>query len=93
MSTVFVDSPPAGWFILDVVRAERRKWNWTALMIDVHPDELKHCRCKTAFLYVHPNEYRPGTTTAHEVWVRIPGKHKNRDAAWNCLEDMMAARH
>jgi hypothetical protein len=43
-------------------------------MIDVHPDELKHCLCKTAFLYVHPNEYRPdGSRTAREAWVRIPG--------------------
>jgi hypothetical protein len=70
----YADTPPAGWFILDVVRREARKWDWAALMIDVDPDELKHCHCKTAFLYVHPNEYRPdGTRTAHEAWVCIPG--------------------
>ena len=55
----YLDRPPAGWFALDVMRKEARKWDWVALMIDVHPDELKHCLCITAFLYVDPNEYRP----------------------------------
>jgi hypothetical protein len=34
-----------------------------------------------------------GSRTAHEAWVRIPGKHRNRDAAWDALEDMIATRH
>ena len=47
-----------------------------------------------AFLYVHPNEYRPdGSRTAREAWVRVPGKHRNRDAAWEALEEMIATRH
>ena len=62
------DRPPSGWFALDVMRKESRKWDWVALMVDVHPDELKHCLFKTAFLYVHPNEYRPdGSRTAREA--------------------------
>jgi hypothetical protein len=91
----YLDRPPSGWFALAVMRKEWRKWDWVALMIDVHPDELKHCLCKTAFLYVHPNEYRPdGSRTAREAWVRIPGKHRNQDAAWDALEeDMIATRH
>ena len=90
----YLDRPPSGWFCLDVMRREARKWDWCALMIDVHPDELKRCFCKVAFLYVHPSEYRPdGSHTAREVYVRIPGKHRNRDAAWNALEDMLATRH
>jgi len=37
-----LDRPPSGWFALDVMRkGNGRKWDWVALMIDVHPDELK----------------------------------------------------
>jgi hypothetical protein len=91
----YLDQPPPGWFALDVMKAgSGRKWDWCALMIDVHPDQLKHCLCKTAFLYVHPNEYQPdGSRTAREAWVHIPGKHRNKDAAWDALEDMLATRH
>jgi hypothetical protein len=76
------------------MRKEKRKSEWVALMADVHPDELRHCLCKTAFLYVHPHDYKPdGRHTAREAWVRVPGKHRNRVAAWDALEDMVATRH
>jgi hypothetical protein len=71
----YLDRPPSGeWFVLNVMRTEWRKWDWLALMIDVHPDELKHRLYKSAL-------------------VRIPGKHRNRDAAWDALENMLATRH
>jgi hypothetical protein len=90
----YLDQPPAGWFPLDVMRKEARKWDWVALMIDVHPDDLKTCACDfPALFYVHPKEYRPGERTACQRWVRIPGKHRNRDAAWNALEEIIATRH
>jgi len=90
----YVDRPPAGWFVLDVLRKGERKWDWCALMIDVDHDDLKHCWCKTAFLYVDPNEYRPHEgRIAREVWLLIPGKHRNKEAAWEALEDMLATRH
>jgi len=54
--TEYLDCPPTGWFALDVMRKGKQK-SWVALMVDVHPDELRHCLCKTAFLYVHPNDY------------------------------------
>lgn len=95
MSTVeILDRLPAGWFALNVVK-ETRKWDsWVALMIDVHPSELKHCLCKIAFLYVEPDKYRPdGSRTAREAWVRVPGKHRNKEAAWDALQDVLAARH
>jgi hypothetical protein len=42
--SMLIDRPPAGWFALAVMKAgSGRKWDWCALMIDVHPDELKHC--------------------------------------------------
>jgi hypothetical protein len=28
------DRPPAGWFVLDVMRKQARKWDWVALLID-----------------------------------------------------------
>ena len=35
----------------------------------------------------------PETTWREHAWVRIPGKHRNEDAAWSALQDMMATRH
>jgi hypothetical protein len=75
----YLDRPPVGWFALDVMRKESRKWDWCALMIDVHPDELKHCLCEGR--------------TVRNAFVRIPGKHGNWDAAWDALENMIATRH
>lgn len=91
----YLDRPPVGWFALDVARTGNgRKWDWVALMVDVDPDELKHCTCKIAFLYVHPDEYRPdGNRTAREAWLRIPGKHRNSEAAWAALQDFLATRY
>ena len=37
-----------------------------------------------------PDELKPGTAF---LWVRIPGKHRNKDAARAALEDMIATRH
>jgi hypothetical protein len=31
--------------------------------------------------------------TAHNTFVSIPGKHRDKDAAWDVLEDMLATRH
>ena len=87
------DRRPA-WHVLDVMRKQSRSWDWVALMVDVHPDELKHCRCQTAWLYVHPDDYKPdGSRTAREAWVRVPGKHRNWEAAWDAVEEMVATRH
>ena len=93
-SIQYLDRMPEGWFMLDIMRAKRGpSWDWVALVIDIDPDELKHCRCEIAFLYVDPDDYRPGNRVAREAWVRIPGKHRNKDAAWDAFEDLSAARH
>jgi hypothetical protein len=77
-ATEYLDRPPSGWFVLDVMRKGARKSDWVALMIDVHP-----------------NEYRlGGFRKAREAWVRLPGRHRSRDAAWAALvEDVMTTRH
>ena len=90
----YLDRPPSGWFALDVMRKEARKWDWVALMVDVNPDDLKTCTCDfPALFYVHPKDYRPGERRARQCWVLIPGKHRNWDAAWDALQDTMATRH
>ena len=90
----YLDRPPSGWFALDVMREKARKRNWIALLVDVDPDNLKVCACDfPALFYVHPKDYRPGDRTVHQGWFRIPGKHEDRDAAWDALQDMMATRH
>jgi hypothetical protein len=92
----FVDRPPAGWFVLDVVRSDEnpRGRDWTALMVDVDPDDLNKYEVEfPALFYVHPNNYRPGFRKASQCWVNIAGKHRSRDAAWAALEDMIALRH
>jgi hypothetical protein len=72
----YLDRPAPGWFALDVMRkGNGRKWDRVALMVDVDPEELKHCR------------------TARAAWVRVPGKHRNHEAAWDAFHDMMATRH
>jgi hypothetical protein len=95
MTTIkYLDRPPAGWFALDVMRKEARKWDWVVLMIDVDPDDLKGYVCDfPALFYVHPKDYRPGERKAQQRWVRVPGKHRNHDAAWDAVEEMIATRH
>ena len=78
-ATEYFDRPPAGWFVLDVMRKESRKWDWVALMVDVDPD--------------HPKDYRPSGRAVHQRWVRIAGKHRNGDAARDALENLIATRH
>jgi hypothetical protein len=74
----YLDRPPAGWFVLAVMQKEERGRDWVALMVDFDPDD--------------PNCMgRP--PAAHNAWVRIPGKHRERDRAWDVLEQMMATRH
>jgi hypothetical protein len=93
MRKEYLDRVPSGWFVLDVMRKGSREWEWVALIVDVHPDELKHCLCKIAFLYIEPHEYKPTGRTAQEAWVNIPGKHRSRDAAEAALENIIGTRH
>jgi|NGEPerStandDraft_6_1074524.scaffolds.fasta_scaffold186385_2 hypothetical protein len=91
--TKYLEQPPAGWFVLDVMRSGARGGDWTALMVDVDPDDLKNCACEfPALFYVDPKDYRPGSRIAHQGWVRIAGKHRSRTAACKTLENMMATR-
>ena len=88
-----LDHPPPGWFALNVMKKEGRKWDWVALMVDVDPDDLKHCNCAfPALFFVDPNEWRPAEgRVAQQCFVKVPGKHRNADAAWDAIQDVIAA--
>ena len=89
----YFDRVPDGWFVLDVMK-ESRKWDWVALIADTDLDDLKNCTCDfPALFFVHPKDYRPGPRKVRQGYVRIPGKHRNWDAACDALKDMMATRH
>ena len=88
-----LDQPPAGWHPLAVVRRQSRKWDWVVLMVDVDPDDLIKPRSyKIEFFYVLPSE-PGGIRRVSNVWVRVPGKHRNKEAAWDAVQEMVAVRH
>jgi len=89
----YLDQPPAGWFVLDVMPIEERSRVWSALMVDVDPGDLKNCTCEfPALFYVHPDDYRGLGRTVRQCFVRIAGKYRSRNAAYGALQDMMATR-
>jgi hypothetical protein len=92
----YLDRLPQGWFALDVMPVEEVEscQNWSALLIDVDPDNLARCEVDfPARFYVDPDDYRPGFRKAHQGWFRIPGNHRTREDAWDALQEMMAPRH
>lgn len=94
MKPEYLNRLAPGWFALDVMREEPRKWDWVALMVDVDPDDLKHCACDfPALFYVYSADYRPGDRVARQCLFRIPGKHRGSGSAWHALQDAMAQRH
>jgi hypothetical protein len=96
MSLKTLDHPPPDWFVLTVMRAKRRGWDWVALMVDVDPDEMKGCsfsKGSVAFLWVDPYKHRPGPRVVNECYVRVAGKHRSFEGAADALEDMMLTRH
>jgi hypothetical protein len=59
----YLDRPPAGLFVLDVMRRKARKRDWVALMIDVPPDEhcSKRAQCSSVSQASIVTEIPPGT--------------------------------
>ena len=80
MPIVDLAAPPAGWFLAAVARKTSRKWDWVAAMVNVDPA-----------LFPHGNI--PATVPVHSCWVRIPGKHRNMDAALDAFQAMIATQH
>jgi hypothetical protein len=94
MPIEYLDRAQPGWFVLDVMKQTASKCDWVALMVDVDPDELKNSTCEfPALFYVHPNDHRPVNRRVRQAWFRIPGNHKNKEAAWDVLQDIMETRH
>ncbi len=42
---------------------------------------------------MHPEDFRNSACKCQQRGLRIPGKHKNRDAALDALQSMIATRH
>jgi len=78
MSNEYVNRPPAGWFALTVCPQGKQ--------------EKPSDDWVGLFIDVDPDQPRAGRV-ACEVWVRVPGKHFDQDAAWEALLDLMETRH
>jgi len=78
----YLERPPPSWFVLDVMRREKRSWNWVALMVDYDPEDYDR---------EDPDGMRP-PLDSKSAWVRVQGKHRNRDAAWDAFEQTMDSK-
>jgi hypothetical protein len=76
--TPYLDKPPTGWFVLDVLPHQSRL-DWVAVMIDCHPNDIK------GWLPAHGPNPRP----VQHGWLPIPGQHSNSADAWNAVESMI----
>jgi hypothetical protein len=72
------NSPSPYFWAEDPSSVQRPGGDWSAPMVDVDPDT---------------DDYRMRWRRVSECFVRIPGKHRSRDAACEALENMMATRH
>jgi hypothetical protein len=75
--------------VIAVETLDRLPAGW--IVLDVYPREA-HARDWTALVVnIHPRDCPPGAL--RQGWLPVPGKHRNRDAAWDALEDAIATRH
>jgi hypothetical protein len=54
----YLDRPPQGWFVFEVMRKKARKSDWIALMVDVDPDDLPGKRTARQFWFDIPGKHR-----------------------------------
>lgn len=86
---LYLDRPPAGWFVLDVKRLAPRTWDWVALLMDVDSEDTQNYFCEfPARSDVQHKDYSPEIRTARQCWVLVAGKHRSRNAALNALKAM-----
>jgi hypothetical protein len=62
-------------------------------VLDVMRKKSRSWHWTTLMVDIHPDKLRDGRRKAQSCWVDIPGKHRNKDAAWDALEHMIATRH
>lgn len=80
MMAEFVVQPPAGWFVLDVL-PKGDEW-----------EEGAEVEWAAIMIDIDPDDHRRGRE-AQGCFVNIPGRHGDKDAAWEVLDDMLATRH
>ena len=89
MTSEYLDRLPDGSFVL-LMRTEARKWDWVAWVIDPHTYCIYADAAELGVDPIVPKDERKAQQCRP---LRIPGKHRNRDAAWAALEAMIATRH
>jgi hypothetical protein len=83
LAAKYLDKPPAGWFVLDVMRKGdlhqrgRPRNEWVALLIDCDPDLYRARQCDLR---------------SPSRWLEL-GRHRTRDDAWDHAESLIATRH
>jgi len=79
MATPTLDRLPDGdWYVLSICKRTARGREWVALLIDVDPES---------------EDWPQGCRKSRECWFNIPGRHKDRDAAWQAMADACETRH
>jgi hypothetical protein len=59
-------------------------------VLDVMRKEWRSWDYVALMIDVHPDDFKDYRRMAQHRWVRIPGKHRNKDAAWEALENIIA---
>jgi hypothetical protein len=61
-------------------------------VLDVMRTDWRKSDWVALMIDVDPDD-RPHSRPVSEAWLRVPGKHRNRKAAWAALQNMMGTRH
>ena len=70
----YLDRPPAGWFVLSVVK--QRGGDWIALMINTDPDDFHAWRGPTRECWVRiPGKHRSGDAACDALEASIATRH------------------
>jgi hypothetical protein len=72
-STRNIDSPPPGWFVLDVMQRELDGQDWVALMIDTDPDDLQARRSARQCWVSIPGKHNTRDTACDALEVMLLG--------------------
>ena len=69
----YIDSPPPGWFVLDVMQRELDGQDWVALMIDTDPDDFQARRSARQCWLNIPGQHNTRDTACDALEVMLLG--------------------
>jgi hypothetical protein len=76
-----LDRLPPDWFVLGVMREKWPRWDWVIIMSNCPQEDHERFRRLIA-----SDDLQGGI-------IRIPGKHRNEDAAWDAAQALLATWH